>query len=199
MFSVTTFILAQAPPETTLVILVSAAVVLIAGWTVFAYNRLVRHVNLVREAWSGIDVQLKRRHNVIPNLVETVKGYADFESGLLEEITQLRARASVNTAIEDRQNDENALTGCLKSLFAVAEAYPQLQANKSFLDLQNQLVEIEDHLQMARRYYNGTVRDYNIHTESFPSNLIAKLFHFEPAQYFEIEIATERSLPKVEF
>ena len=132
-------------------------------------------------------------------MVETVKGYADFERGLLEKLTDLRARAAGNTTIEDRQKDENALSGCLKSLFAVAEAYPQLRANRSFLDLQKQLVGIEDSLQMARRYYNGTVRDYNIRTESFPSNVIANLFRFEPAQYFEIESATERTLPEVKF
>ena len=191
-------LLAQLPLETGAIVLLVLAI-LLGGWGIVAYNRLVRHANLVREAWSGIDVQLKRRHDLIPNLIETVKGYADFERDLLEEIAHLRTRALGDTAIEDRQNDENALTRSLKSLFAVAEAYPQLQANQSFLDLQEQLSEIEDSLQMARRYYSGTVRDYNISIESFPSNLIANLFRFQPAQFFEIETATERKVPEVEF
>ncbi|MBN1852279.1 MAG: LemA family protein [Pirellulales bacterium] len=199
MLSVNVLILAWTGINAALVILASGVFVLIAGWAIFAYNHLVRHANLVREGWSGIDVQLKRRHDLVPSLVETVKGYANFERGLLEKITDLRARAAGNTTIEDRQKDENALSGSLKSLFAVAEAYPQLQANRSFLDLQNQLVGIEDNLQMARRYYNGTVRDYNICAESFPSNVIANLFRFEPAQYFQIETATERNLPEVNF
>ena len=163
-----------------------AVVIFVAGCVMLLYNRLVRHANLVREAWSGIDVQLKCRHDLVLNLVETVKGYAGFEQSLLKRITELRSRALADSSIEDRQEDENSLTRCLKSLFAVVEDYPELKANQSFLDLHNQLAEIEQNLQMARRYHNGTVRDYNIRVESFPSNLVAKVFRFEQAVYFQV-------------
>lgn len=172
--------------------------IFVFGWVVFAYNRLVRHANLVREAWSGIDVQLKRRHNLIPNLVEVVKGYTRFERDVLGEIAALRSRAIEDRPIKDRQDNENALSDSLKTIIALAEDYPQLVANHSYLDLQNQLCEIEDRLQMARRYYNGTVRDYNIRVESFPSNLVAGACGFKVADFFEIEIATQRQAPKVE-
>jgi len=192
-------LLAQIETGTVLMIIAGVAIAVVAAWAALAYNGLIRGRNLVHESWSGIDVQFKRRHDLIPNLVETVKGYADFERGLLEKITNLRARASSAESLEERQQDENALTGALKQLFAVAEAYPQLRANKSFLDLQRQLAEIEDQLQSARRYYNATVRDYNTRIESVPSNLIANVFRFETAAFFEVETATERSVPQVKF
>ena len=168
------------------------------AWFAWSFNRLVRDRNLVTEGWSGIDVQLKRRHDLVPSLVETVRGYAEFEKGLLEDVTRLRAGASGREATRELRNDENALTDRLRTLFAVAEAYPDLKANRSFLTLQQQLTEIEDALQYARRYYNGTVRNFNIRVESFPSNLVARLFGFSQAEFFEIQTATERQTPSVD-
>ena len=176
--------------------LIVAGVLLV--WLVMAFNGIVRHNNLVKEAWSGIDVQLERRHALVPNLVETVQGYAGFEKSLLEEITRLRGRAIDDRATRSLRDDENALTDRLRTLFALVENYPEIKANRSFLTLQEQLVEIEDQLQFARRYYNGTVRDYNIAVESFPTNGVAIVFGFRPAEFFEVETATVRANPKVE-
>lgn len=159
-----------------------------------AFNRLVRHRNLVREAWSGIDVQLKRRHDLVPGLVEIVRGHAAFERGVLEEVSRLRADARASRALQD---GENALATQLRGLLAVAEAYPQLRAGESFLDLQKRLADVENQLQMARRYYNGTVRDYNTAVESFPSNLVAHAFGFGLEEFFQVESALERAVPEV--
>ena len=158
------------------------------------FNRLVRHRNLVREAWSGIDVQLKRRHDLVPSLVESVRGHATFERGVLEDVTRLRGSAPASRALQD---GENALSAQLRGLLAVAEAYPQLRAGESFLELQKRLAEVENHLQMARRYYNGTVRDYNTVVESFPSNVVAGAFGFTLADFFQVESALERAVPEV--
>lgn len=166
-------------------------------WSVMTYNLLIKYRNLLKEAWSGIDVQLKRRADLIPNLVEAVKGYKQFERSTLENVTALRARAMGAGGIKEKADSENAISQALKSIFAVAEAYQDLKANTSFLDLHKNLVEIEDQLQMARRYYNGTVRDYSIMMQSFPSNLIANGFRFDKAEFFEIEYATERKTPEV--
>ena len=175
-----------------------AAAALFFLWVVFAFNRLVRVRQLVREGWSGIDVQLKRRHNLIPSLVETVKGYATHEQETLEEVTRLRADADPNNADRRQLRDrENAVTDGLKRLFAVAEAYPDLRAHRSFLTLQKQLIEIEDQIQYARRYYNGAVREMNTRVESFPANLVARLFGFRKEEFFEIQTATERRVPEV--
>ena len=144
-------------------------------------------------------MQLKRRHNLIPNLVKTVEGYADFERSVLDDVTQLRTRAMGDQSVGEKQRDENALTGALKHLFAVAENYPDLKAGSNFLDLQKQLIDIEDNLQKARRYYNGAVRDYNILVRSFPSNLIAGMFEFPPAEFFELDSLAEREVPEVKF
>ena len=174
--------------------------VAVAVWTVFAFNRLIREKNLMREAWSGIDVQLRRRHNLIPNLVEIVKGYGSHERNLFEDITRLRTE-SIELKPENvkaRENSENALSQRLQSLLAVVEAYPSLKADVNYLELQRQLVEVEDQLQYARRYYNGTVRNYNIRVESFPGNLVAGVFEFVPAEFFQIRTATERATPEVE-
>jgi len=170
---------------------------LLVGST-FIYNRLVRHNNLVKEAWSGVDVQLKRRHDLIPNLVNVVKGYAGFERTILEDVTRLRSKARETDDTQDIQASENALTGRLQTLLALAEGYPDLKANRSFLELQNQLAEIEEQIQMARRYHNGTVRDYNVLVESFPSNLVARSFGFSPAHFFRVETVTERMAPRLE-
>jgi len=183
---------------TALVAVVAVAAVGLLVWLVVSFNRLVRERNLVAEGWSGIDVQLKRRHNLIPALVEVVKGYSRHERKLLTDIAELRSRSLSAERLKDREESENALTDQLKGLFALAEAYPQLKADRQFLRLAEQLSAIEDQLQMARRYYNGAVRNYNIRVESFPSNLVAGLFGFKRAEFFQIETATERAAPKVE-
>jgi LemA protein len=174
-----------------------ALLALLAVWSVVAYNRLVRHANLTREAWSGIDVQLKRRHDLVPNLVEVVRAYAKHEREVLESVTAARADAASDRPGAELQRQENVLTGRLKSLLALAENYPQLLANRSFADLHDQLVGVEDQLQMARRYYNGSVRDYNTRVESFPSNLVARSFGFARRSFFELASATERAAPEV--
>ena len=167
-------------------------------WAIVIFNRFIRGRNLVREAWSGIDVQLKRRYDLIPNLVETVKGYREHERKLFEDITELRSRCMRTERVMEKAEAENALSRMLKNLFAVAEAYPELKANKNFLSLQYGLSEIEDQIQLARRYYNGTVRNYNIRVESFPSMIMAGLCGFKRADFFEIEYVTERQAPEVQ-
>ncbi|OPX24378.1 MAG: hypothetical protein B1H04_02215 [Planctomycetales bacterium 4484_123] len=188
-------LLASTTATVAVVVVVVAAFVV---WTALAFNRLVRERNLVAEGWSGIDVQLKRRSNLIPALVEVVKGYSRHERKLLTDIAELRNRSRSVKQLKEREESENALTDQLKGLFALAEAYPQLKADRQFLRLAEQLSEIEDQLQMARRYYNGAVRNYNIRVESFPSNLVARLFGFGRAEFFQVETATERAAPKVE-
>jgi LemA protein len=174
-------------------------VVLLVFLAVTIYNRLVKYRNLVLEGWSGIDVQLKRRYDLIPNLVETVKGYAGHEKEVLEKVVQLRNSAAQAHTAEEKTPIENMLSQTLRQLFALAEAYPDLKANHNFMELQGQLSEIEEQIQFARRYYNGTARDLNILIQSFPSNLVARSFGFMEAEYFEIELATERDAPKVQF
>lgn len=159
------------------------------------YNRLVRNRNLVSEAWAGIDVQLQKRSELVPNLVQTVKAYARHESSVFEEVT-LR-RGSGETAVEIRAQQETALSRSLGRLFALAEDYPDLKASEGFQQLHASLVEIEDHLQYARRYYNGAVRNNNTLVESFPSNIVAGLFGFGQAKFFEIELASQRKVPDV--
>jgi len=173
------------------------AVGLIIVWLIIIYNLFIKERNLMKEAWSGIDVQLKRRHNLIPNLVTTVKGYSKHERNLFEDITEKRAKSTQVDNIKDKSAAETDLSGMLKNLFAVVEDYPDLKANENFLDLQNQLTEIEDQIQLSRRYYNGTVRNYNIRVESFPNNIVAGLFNFKPEDFFEITFVTERKTPEV--
>ena len=175
-----------------------AAGIVLVGWTIFTFNRLVREKTLMDEAWSGIDVQLKRRASLIPNLVEVVTGYGNYERTVLANITELRGRNEQASDLKQREAGENALTDQLRGLFALAESYPDLKANRNFLRLQEQIAEIEDQLQFARRYYNGAVRNYNIRTQAFPSHLVAKCFRYRPAEFFQIETATSRSAPKVE-
>ena len=179
----------------TVIVLLMAAMGL---WVAFAFNKLIREKNLVAEGWSGIDVQLKRRHNLIPNLVETVKGYSHHEQKLLTDIVDLRNRSRAADHIKEKEENENALTDQLKTLFALAEAYPDLKANQNYLKLAEQLCDIESQLQMARRYYNGATRNYNIRVESFPSNVVARFFGFRRKEFFEIETTSERAAPKVE-
>jgi LemA protein len=171
----------------------AAATVLI--YIVVIYNRLVARRNHVLEAWSGIDVQLKRRHDLLPKLVDTVKAYAGFEQQLLQDVTRLRAVPAAPDA--DRSRSESAITGSLRKLFALAEAYPDLKANAGYLDLQNQITAAEEQIQYARRYFNGTVRELNILVQSFPSNLVASLFRYDVMEYFEIELATQRESPEI--
>ena len=161
------------------------------------FNQFVHKKNLVLEAWSGIDVQLKRRHDLIPNIVEAVKGYMQHERGLLEDIARLRTQATQSQEIKDKATAENNLTQSLKTLFAVVENYPNLKADQHFLELQKTLTVIEDDLQLARRYYNGTVREFNILVQSFPSNLLAMIFHFKNFEFFEVESAVERQVPGI--
>jgi LemA protein len=180
-------------------ILIALAVLL--AYAIYLYNSLVKSRQMVGEGWSGIDVQLKRRSNLIPNLLAAVKGYMAHERGLLEDITELRAKAqgAENADPETRAKAEGALSGALVKLFAVMESYPDLKASGNVMDFQKSLQEIEDQIQLSRRYYNGAVRNLNIMVESFPSNLVAQQFRFEKAQFFEIEDAAERAVPKVEF
>ena len=168
--------------------------VLILG--VWLYNRLVRNRNLVKEAWAGIDVQLQKRAELVPNLVQTVKGYTSHESSVLEELTRIRSEKE--SGVNQRAAQETALSKSLGRLFALAEEYPDLKASEGFQQLHNSLVEIEEHLQFARRYYNGAVRDNNNLVESFPSNIVAGMFKFSLAEFFEIELASQRSVPDVE-
>ena len=179
------------------------AIIVVAGFFLVAmYNRLVTLRQRVREAWSDIDVQLKRRYDLIPNLVETVKGYAAHEKGVFEAVTQARANAisaGATGSPEQRAQAENVLTGALRSVFAVAEAYPQLQASQNFRDLQENLTATEDKIAFARRFYNGNVRDYNTGLQTFPTNILAGMFGFTAEQYFELADAKEREAPKVSF
>jgi len=178
------------------VALIIIAVIIL--WFIITYNLFIRDRNLIKEAWSGIDVQLKRRHNLIPGLVETVKAYSTYERKLFNEITEKRSKAEQVQNLKDKAAAETDISGMLKNLFLVVEDYPDLKANVNYLDLQTQLTDIEDQLQYSRRYYNGTVRNYNIRVESFPGNIIAGIFGFKPEDFFEIILATERKTPKVE-
>ena len=163
------------------------------------YNGLVRLKVQCDNAWADIDVQLKRRYDLIPNLVETVKGYAAHEKGTLDAVINARSRAMTATGPADKAQAENMLTGALKSLFALAEAYPQLRAIESFTSLQNSLSQIEDTVQNARRYYNAVVRDFNTKILQFPTNIFAGMLGFKQREFFEITAAAEREAPKVSF
>ena len=181
-------------------VIVLAVVVLFAVLFFSGYNRFVRQRNLIDNSWSNIDTELKRRYDLIPNLVETVKGYATHESSTLGAVTEARSQAMAQTGSPEQQaRTENALVGSLKSLLAVSEAYPDLKANTGFVELQRELVATEDRIQAARRFYNNNVRDYNQRVQSLPTNVIAALFHFERRQYFEIDEAVARSAPDVTF
>ncbi len=173
-------------------------IVIILLWVVSAYNGLVKLRNMVREAFSTMDVYMKKRYDLIPNLVETVKGYAAHEAGTLEKVIKARNSAASATTIEGKIEGENALAGTLKSLFALAEAYPDLKANTNFMDLQRQLQAVEGDIANSRKYYNAVVRDYNIKIESFPSVIVASMFGFKHETMFEIN-SVERENVKVQF
>jgi LemA protein len=181
--------------------IVLAAIAAVAVYAVTLYNRLVRNRQMSEEGWSGIDVQLKRRADLIPNLVDTVKGYAGHERELLERVTELRAQVGKvpEGDVAERGKLEGLLSGAIGRLLAVAENYPDLKANENFLELQETLGEVEDEIQMSRRYYNGAVRNLNVMVESFPSNLVAGQFGFEKRDYFEIDDEADRAVPEVSF
>jgi LemA protein len=167
-------------------IILGLLVVLIV-WLVFSYNKFVTLINRAKEAWADIDVQLKRRYDLIPNLVNTVKGYATHESEAFENVTKARAAAMGAQNIVDKGKTENMLASALKSVFAVSEAYPDLKANQNFLSLQTELTDTEDKIQASRRFYNGNVRDLNIAVDSFPSTIVAKVFHFVKMELFTLD------------
>jgi LemA protein len=173
--------------------------VLIAVVAIGMYNSLVRLKVQCDNAWADIDVQLKRRYDLIPNLVETVKGYAGHEKGTLEAVINARNRAMTASNPADKAQAENMLSGALKSLFALSEAYPQLRAIESFTSLQNSLSQIEDTVQNARRYYNAVVRDLNTKIQQFPTNILANMLGFKPREFFEVTATAEREAPKVTF
>lgn len=165
----------------------AALAVILVGCAVAIYNKLVRLRNTSQSAWSDIDVQLKKRYDLVPNLVETVRGYAAHERELLERLTEARSAGMKASGPAETAKAENQFRDTLKNLFAVAEAYPDLKANQNFLQLQTLLKDLEDGIESARRYYNAVVRDFNTAVEQFPSNLIASRFQFEPRQFFELE------------
>jgi len=178
--------------------LILLALIVLAGlWAIAIFNGLVRRKNMVAEAWSGIDAQLKRRADLIPNLVDTVKGYAGHERETFEELARLRSQGQASGDVAARGQTELQIGAGLGRLMAVAEGYPQLRASETFQTLQKDLAETEDQIQLARRYYNGTVREFNVKIEQFPSNLVARFGGFKPAQFFQIENDADRAVPKV--
>ncbi len=180
-------------------LIVLVIIVAIAGYALLIYNSLIRQKNQVKEAWSDIDVQLKRRHDLIPNLMETVKGYATHEREAFEQVTNARAQALGAQTPQASAQAENTLTGTLKTLFAVAENYPDLKANTNFLELQRELSDTENKVQAARRFYNGVVRDYNTAIQKVPANLIANTFGFQAEEFFGVDDESEKAVPQVTF
>ncbi len=181
---------------TLIIIIILAAVVL---WVISIFNKLVQLKNRTQEAFSDIDVQLKRRHDLIPNLVETVKGYADHEKGVFEEVTKARTAAINAQGVAEKAEKENMLSDTLKSIFAVAENYPDLKASENFLKLQDELSDTENKIQAARRFYNGNVRDFNTATQQFPNNLFVGMLGFKDFEFFQVENEKERENVKVSF
>lgn len=173
-------------------------VAILAVWLLVTYNGLIKSRNQTDEAWSDIDVQLKRRHDLIPNLVATVQGYASHESTVFTKVTEARSQAMQAKSIDEKIAAENQLMGTLKSLFAVAESYPDLKANQNFLQLQTELADTENKVQASRRFYNGNVRDFNTKIQVFPTNMIANFLQFKAYKFFEAA-EDEKEVPKVEF
>ncbi len=180
-------------------LIVAAIAVLIIFYGVSIYNRLVRLRTLVQEAWSSIDVMLKKRHDLIPNLVETVKGYASHERETFDSVTRARAAAMSANSVQEKEAAEKNLSQAMMHLNAVAEQYPDLKANTNFMQLQGELSALEGDIEKARRYYNGTVRENNIMVETFPSNIVANMYKFTKATFFELENTAERNVPSVKF
>ena len=182
----------------TLAYILLATFTILVSWAVLIYNKLVRNKNLVAEGWSGIDVQLKRRADLIPKLVDTVKGYMTFENDVVQSVVVSRARCLEPQGQKSRSAEEGRLTGALSRLFALAEDYPDLKASQNFMQLQQSVSETEDQIQLARRYYNGATRDLNVLIESVPSNFVAQKFHFQKADYFELQEPENRSAPEID-
>lgn len=179
--------------------IIIGAVALIAIWLVATYNRLVTLKNRSAEGWSDIDVQLKRRYDLIPNLINTVKGYAAHEAKVFTAVTEARSQAMNAQTVGERQTAENMLTNTLKSLFALAESYPELKASVNFAKLQDELADTENKIQAARRFYNGMVRDLNTALETFPTNMVGNMFKFQPREFFEVDNEVERQNVRVGF
>jgi LemA protein len=180
------------------IIIVLAVIFVVLLYIMAVYNGLITLRNRVKEAWSDIDVQLKRRYDLIPNLVETVKGYASHEKETFDKVIQARSKAMSATGLKEKGEAENALSGTLKSLFALSESYPDLKASVNFLELQKELTDTEDKIQASRRFYNGNVMDFNTKLETFPSNMIAQMFGFKVSEFFVAEEG-EKTTPKVSF
>ncbi len=176
-----------------------AIIIVLAFWLIGTYNGLITLKIQTDEAWSDIDVQLKRRYDLIPNLIATVKGYAAHEAGTFEKVTQARANAMSAQGAHDKAVAENELAGTLKSLFAVAEAYPELKANENFAKLQDELSDTENKVQAARRFYNGNVRDFNTKLQVFPTNIVGNMLGFIKREFFELTNEAERAVPQVQF
>ena len=174
-------------------IIILAVIAIVALWFIFAYNGFITLINRAKEAWADIDVQLKRRYDLIPNLVNTVKGYAIHEASVFDKVSQARSAAMGAGNLAEKSQAENQLLGALKSVFAVAEAYPELKANQNFLKLQDELEDTENKIQAARRFYNTNVRDLNTRIESFPNNLLAGMFGFHKMEFFELEETAARN------
>ncbi|MDK1032345.1 MAG: LemA family protein [Planctomycetia bacterium] len=184
----------------TIALIVVVALILVGLlWLAGCYNLLVRLRNRLKNAWSQIDVQLKRRYDLIPNLVETVKGYATHESATLENVVKARQAGIDATSVADQADAENMITGALRQIFALSESYPDLKANQNFLALQEELSSTENKISFARQYYNDTVQSMNNRVQMFPTNIVANMFHFEEQEFFEVEDATVREVPKVKF
>ena len=183
----------------TILIIILGAIAVLIIWGISIYNSLVTKKLGVEEAWSSIDVFLKKRNDLIPNLVQTVKGYATHEANVLEEVTRARSQSQNSTTAKEQGTAENMMQNAMMNLYAVAEKYPDLKANTNFLALQQELSSLEDEIEMARRYYNGNVKDFNVSIAVFPSNMVANQFGYQKAEFFEIENAAERESVAVNF
>jgi len=183
----------------TVTYIIIGVVAIATAWFIAIYNGFVRLLNRAKEAWADIDVQLKRRYDLIPNLVETVKGYATHEREAFEKVTEARAKALGAQTLTEKGEADNMVSSALKSIFAIAEAYPQLRAVESFTKLQDELSDTENKIQAARRFYNGNVRDFNIKLETFPNNIVGNMFHFKKQEFFEMEEEAAKEPVKVSF
>ncbi len=178
-------------------LIVTIALIALVAWGIIVYNRLIADSNRIKAAWSDIDVQLRRRHDLIPQLVEAVKAYASYERKTLEEITSLRERSKVTDRVSEVGDIESELGGKVNRVMARIEAYPDLKADDSFISLQQNLTDVEDHIQYARRYYNGAVRIFNTRLDVFPDLIVARIFNFTPAEFFQIEEDEQRAAPRI--
>jgi len=180
-------------------LVIGGLALLVVGWLVLTYNGLVQLRNAVKNAWAQIDVQLRRRYDLIPNLVETVKGYAKHERETFENVVKARQRGIDASTVKEQGQAENMITGALRQLFALSEAYPDLKANQNFLALQEELASTENKIGFARQYYNDAVQTFNTRQQMFPANMVARMLGFEPSDFFELEEREMREAPKVEF